>query len=168
MRTRMKIRSWLALGGFAVLSTAACSSTPDADKYPSVDSFCTERANQECQVAAKCAATMGDCLSARKAQCTADAGSSTTSTRQYRSGNAQACIDKTHDTYSKDGTITPTDLKALADTCGRVFQGTAKALAACTSSFDCEGSLICDKMLCAPANTKSKGSGCASAGDQCE
>jgi hypothetical protein len=163
----MKIRSWLALGGFAVLSTAACSSTPAADKYPDVDSFCTEVANQQCQVAAKCAATMADCLTARKTQCTSDATAETTTTRQYRSGNAQACIDKTTSTFAMDGTITPAQLTDLANTCGRVFQGTAMALAACTTDFDCSGSLICDKMLCAPANPVAKGAGCASAGDQC-
>lgn len=164
----MKIQSWLALGGFVALSMAACSSTTEADKYASVDSFCSEKAKQECQVAAKCAATTDACLSARKTQCTSDAASAMSSTRQYRSANAQACIDKTHDTYSKDGTITPGDLKALRDTCGRVFQGTQKALQTCVSTYDCEGSMICDKMLCAMPNSKSKGSGCASAGDQCE
>ena len=164
----MKIRSWLALGGFAAISMAACSSAPDAVKYPSVDSFCSEKANQECQVAAKCAATMDSCLSARKAQCASDATSSSSSTRQYRAANAQACIDKAHDTYSKDGTITPGDLKALRDTCGRVFQGSQKALQACASNYDCDGAMICDKMLCAMPSSKSKSAGCASAGDQCE
>jgi hypothetical protein len=166
----MKIRSWLALGGFAVISMAACSSTPDAVKYPSVDSFCSEKANQECQVAAKCAATMDSCVSARKAQCASDAAaaSSSGSSRQYRAANAQACVDKTHDSFSKDGTISPTDLKTLRETCGRVFTGSQKALQACVSDFDCEGSMICSKLLCAMPSSKSKGAGCASAGDQCE
>jgi hypothetical protein len=167
------MKNWLeSIGstGFVVLGAAltvvACSSAA-ADKYPSSDSFCEAKATEECQVTARCGVTEGSCLTVRKAACSSFVSSSASGSRQYRPGNAEACINKTHDVYGATAPITPTIQGEIDAVCSKVFQGTTKALGACTVTTDCEGDLICDKKLCANKVTKNSGDLCGNPGEIC-
>ena len=164
------MNKWLGLVfGLAVsgAAAAACSSTT-ADKYPTYDSMCTDVATQECQVAGTCLVETATCTAARKTVCLQAASAAITSGgRSYTAGRAEDCVNKTKDTYAKT-LITPTDLAALADTCGRVYSGSKNKGDICTSSYDCTGSLICDKGHCGDKAQKSKGDGCANPGETCE
>jgi hypothetical protein len=164
------MNKWLGLVFGLTISgaaAAACTTTA-ADKYPTYDSMCTDVATQECQVAGTCLVDTTTCTTARKTVClnvaaTAISGGG----RSYTAGHAEDCVNKTKDTYAKS-LITPTDLAALADTCGRVFAGTKAKGDTCTSSFDCTGTLVCDKQHCGDSVQKNKGDGCANPGETCE
>jgi len=159
---------WLGLLGAGVVlaagaaSAIGCSSS-ETDKYPSVDSFCAARAQEECKAADECGTQVAVCLSQRKASCTS---SPAATSRPYHSGNAQGCIDKTHDTYAKD-TITPDDLAALQTECDKVFQGSATSLGRCDTTQDCSGDLVCDKSVCAKRVEKNPGDFCGNPGEVC-
>jgi hypothetical protein len=170
----MKFR-WLGLGAslalFSLGSLVACSSSSSGPKYPDTASFCSAWATEECQVAARCAVPSANCTSARQADCQTFASTATADlTRTYNSGNAEACIDKIHDLYSSaaSGTaITPPQMADMADVCNRTFSGNVQSLKACTSNYDCSGSLICDKNFCANSTTKNLGDPCGDPGDVC-
>jgi hypothetical protein len=170
----MKFR-WLGLGtSLAVVSLAtlsACSSSSSGPKYPDTASFCSAWATEECQVTARCATPASACQTARQADCQTFAGTATAdATRTYNSGNAETCINKIHDLYSSaaSGTaITPPQMADMADVCNRAFSGNAASLAKCTSTYDCSGSLICDKGFCANSTAKNLGDPCGDPGDIC-
>ncbi len=153
----------LAISGAGV---AACTTTA-ADKYPTYDAMCTDVAAQECQVAGICLVATSDCTAARKKVCLAGASAAITAGRAYSAGKAEDCVNKTHDTYGKSP-VTPTALADLANTCGRVYGGTKAKGDICTSSYDCTGSLVCDKSHCGDKVDKKKGDGCANPGETCE
>lgn len=148
------------------LVVVACSGSEE-DKYSGVGAFCDAKAKEECRVAAKCAATEQACLTARRDACTKAAEAATVGTRAYRSNKAEACVDKTRETYAK-GTITPSDLAALNDVCARVFQGTVSQPGGCETSYDCADGLICDKKRCASRVEKRSGELCGNPGEVCE
>jgi hypothetical protein len=166
---------WLGLGASLALvsfaSLTACSSSSDGPKYPDTASFCSQWATEECQVASRCAASASACQTARQTDCQTFASAATAdANRSYNANNAEACIDKIHDIYSSaaSGTaITPTQMADQADVCNRVFSGNAASLAKCTSTYDCSGSLICDKGFCANSTTKNLGDPCGDPGDVC-
>jgi hypothetical protein len=169
------MKSWLkgiGSNGFVLVGAAfavvACSSTGDAaEKYPTSDSFCDAKAAEECQVAARCGVTEVSCTTAREAACSTFASQSSGGSRQYRPGNADACITKTHDVYSQSAPITPAIQAEIDSVCTKVFQGTTKALGACTATIVCEGDLICDKKLCASKVIKNTGDLCGNPGEVC-
>jgi hypothetical protein len=167
----MKFR-WLGLGAsLALVSLVACSSSSSGPKFPDTASFCNQWATEECQVASRCAAPAATCQSARQADCQTFASTASgDGQRSYNSGNAEACINKIHDLYSGAATgssITPTQMADMADVCNRTFSGNVQSLKACTSSYDCSGSLICDKNFCANSTTKNLGDPCGDPGDIC-
>jgi hypothetical protein len=167
------MKNWLkSIGGTGLVvisasfAVAACSSTA-ADKYPSSDSFCEARAKEECQVTARCGVTEVACLTARKQACSSFVTQSTGGSRQYRSANAEGCVNKVHDVYSGTAPITPAIQGEIDAACSKVFQGTTKELGACEATIDCEGDLICDKKLCANKVTKNSGELCGNPGEIC-
>jgi hypothetical protein len=149
----------------------ACSSSSSGPKYPDTASFCNQWATEECQVASRCAAPTATCQTARQADCQTFASTATAdAARSYNSGNAEACIDKIHDIYSSAASgsaITPPQMDDMADVCNRVFSGNVQSLQKCTSTYDCTGSLICDKGYCANSTTKNLGDPCGDPGDIC-
>ncbi len=158
---------WLGFLGAAGVMIAACSSA--SEPYPSASAFCAALANEQCQIAAACAVPKDNCTMARKALC-AEVAARLPANRQYTAGNAPACIDKTHAYYAADHVpLTPTEVAELDDACGRVFSGTVDRNGACASTFDCAGSLICDKGRCGERTVKTHaGDGCANAGEVCD
>src|SRR5207249_2863256 len=63
------MRSVLVLSIVSTLLGAACSSKV-ADKYPSIESFCQAKAQEECQVSPRCGVTAQACQNARAEACT--------------------------------------------------------------------------------------------------
>ncbi|MBK6690839.1 MAG: hypothetical protein IPG50_01305 [Myxococcales bacterium] len=146
----------------------ACSSTEEeeAPKYPTVDSMCQARATEECQVASKCGAKLETCVASRKATCATSAAASQTGTRAYRAKVGETCVNKAKEVYAK-APITPDDIAKLDETCQKAFQGTQAKLQACTTSYDCDGELICDKQVCAGKVEKKEGEFCGNPGEVC-
>jgi hypothetical protein len=167
------MKNWLkSIGGNglvvlgAALAVVACSSATE-EKYPTSSGFCEAKAKEECQVVARCGVSQANCLPAREAACSDVVSRSVGGTRQYRPGNAEACVNKTHDVYAQTAPLTPDIQGELDAVCAKVFQGTTKSLAACATTLDCDGDLICDKKLCAARVTKNEGELCGNPGEVC-
>jgi hypothetical protein len=77
-----------------------------------------------------------------------------------------ACIAKTKEIYAKRN-ITPSDIKAQAEVCERVFQGSLAKGASCSSAYACSGTLVCDRNFCAEKRDVNVGDGCANPGEVC-
>ncbi len=157
----------LAFGG--LFTVVACSSDAEGDKYPSVDSFCTAKAEEECKGGAGvCAVNEQTCKDARKQFCLNAANTATGIGRTYRAGNAEACLAKVAEVY-KALPITAEKEAPLTDACERVFLGTKTKAQACTNTFECESSsLICDKGFCQERVEKNENDGCSNAGEVCK
>jgi hypothetical protein len=131
------------------------------------EQFCKEYAHRECEkVAGFCSFPAASCEPSREAACREWAGRSKSGTRQFTAANVNRCLDQVSSTFSSS-TVTPTQLAALDDACGRVFQGIARARETCSVNFDCVGKLVCDKGLCGTPTTVSSGGGCANIGESC-
>ncbi len=161
---------WL-LAGVGVAGGVSGCTTDATDPYPSADSYCAARAEAECSQdnASACGATVEACKTKRKSACNTAASAATSGGRTYASGQVQGCVDKTKEIYAKK-TITPTDLKAQADVCERVFAGSAAKGAACTTDYSCSSSLVCDTRVkvCGEKVVKKLGDGCANPGESCD
>jgi len=128
--------------------------------------FCEQKAKHECQVATRCGVMTDVCVAARSDECRDFAKESSTVTRAYKSDNVGPCLDKTKSVYAKS-TITQTDLAALNEACGRVFEGSSTTTDSCTVDYDCLGPLVCDKAKCGARVAKNKGEQCSNAGEVC-
>lgn len=165
----MATRNWLLFSGFLVLVSSGCGGGSGTEM--TTELFCAQKAESECQVAARClTADMAVCLAKRKSACQTFAASQTMppTVRVFRPGNVSKCISVTKDTYAKLAPIPAADLAALDDVCASVFQGDVKKDSECTVKYDCQSGLICDKGLCEPKFIKKKGELCANPGEVCE
>jgi hypothetical protein len=161
----LKVLSLLSFAG--ALALVACSSDDAGEKYPSSESFCTEKADVECTAAASlCAATVDACKSRRTTLCQQAAAAASATGRTYRPGAAEKCINDTRDLYAAK-TIDLAKEKTVDASCQRVFTGSKKKGEACAQPYDCEGTLTCDK-VCSDPTPKKKGEGCNNPGDVCE
>lgn len=155
------------------IALIACSSSDDSEKYPSVDSFCTAKATAECNApsVATCGVTSAACQTARKAACNTAAAAATGQGRVYTPSNVEACLTAT-DTAYRNPTVAA-DLTARDDACNRVFSGTKGKSVACTSEYDCQGTLVCDLSKnpnggnCADKVAKGLNDPCTDPGDIC-
>lgn len=132
------------------------------------EEFCTEYARTECAtVGTWCASATPDaCNSTRAAACQQRAAAWKSASRPFNPKNAQICIDKVKAVYATTP-ISAENLRALDDTCARVYQGVVARNAACTVSPDCAEGMICDKGLCGPRVVVAVGGGCANVGEVC-
>jgi hypothetical protein len=164
------IRQVLGSVAFGIgIAVVACSSSTPADKYPTVDSFCTAKADAECvqsKVADACGVTADTCKAARTNACKTVAANAVG--RNYTPGLAEDCINKTLAVY-QDRVIDPTKEDAYNDACNRVFAGTKNKSDPCTGLYDCSGSLICDtdKGFCADKVEKQLKDFCNNPGEVC-
>jgi hypothetical protein len=164
------IRRVLALMAFSGgIGIVACSSDAPADKYPSVDSFCTAKAEEECvtsKSADRCGVTADVCKGKRVAACQADA--SAAAGRSYTPSLADACLAATHAVYA-DPVVDSGKFQTYEDACNKVFAGKAAKGAPCTGAYDCSGALVCDTLqhLCADKVQKSANDFCGNPGEVC-
>jgi hypothetical protein len=167
----------MGLVGFAGFVAAAavvgaCSgSSPPGDKYPAMGDFCKAKAQGECaQVAGFCEVDQTACVTARTQDCIDFGTKAQGKGRAYVPGNAPACVDLATSTYSTNSIKDPaTTLATLEDTCNRVFSGSVPKNGACSSDYDCTGTLICDKKHCGEKTVvKNANDGCANAGEVCD
>jgi hypothetical protein len=175
--------SWLGFSTAAAIALSGCSAKSSAP-YPDVTSFCTAKAQAECQIAATCGFTSPtDCVTQRTSICNDDANQAASTgshTRKYTQANAPACIDRVNGLYGNNASmIAYNDLVgpgSLTDVCERVFSGSAAFNQSCQSTYDCAdshdecvpispGSMA---LVCAPTTKVAAGALCQNAGSVCE
>jgi hypothetical protein len=155
--------------GFVALIAACSSDSTPAPKYPTADSFCSAKADEECKaVAASCVVSVDTCKNARVQACTSNASSATGQGLTYRPENAEDCIAKTTAVYA-DRTIDPAKEKAFDESCGRVFSGNKQRNDACANLYECGSGLTCDldKKVCAVKTDRAEKDPCNNPGDIC-
>lgn len=184
----MRGAKWLSLGAVvAGLGAAfACSSSPPAQPYPDVSSFCSALASAECQVTAACGASLSTdaCESTETTNCTNAASSATAAgTRTYQPGNAKACIDLATKTYGNTAgsnanpLVNAAAIAALDVQCEAVFAGSVgdDSTTPCTSDDDCSNTTsVCTFIpvtaatgLCGQPSSTAEGAACNNPGQQC-
>ena len=166
----MNTRNLLTLMTFAgIVALVACSSdTTDDGAFSSSESFCTAKAEAECKtLGVKCSAADDACKSARVMACNAAATTSKGIGRAYRSGSAQACIDKINEVYKEGATITAASEAEAVKLCDRVFGGAKQERDPCANTFECAAELICDG-VCAKEEIVALNGGCGNAGQKCD
>jgi hypothetical protein len=170
-------------GASTMASTMTGCSSKSAAPFPDVTSFCTAKAQAECQIASTCGLTSAtDCVTAREALCNedADAAEKTGSgMREYTQANAKACIDKANAVFGNGVTTIPfaqlVGHGSETDVCEHVFAGDVPTNKDCTTSYDCSdtgdictptlpGSTI---LICAPPSAVALGAFCQDPGAQC-
>jgi len=166
MNTR-NLLSAIAFGG--VVALVACSSTEE-DKFASPDTFCSSKAEAECNgLAAKCGATVDACKTERTTLCKSGVVTANGQGRTYKADKVQDCLDSINNTYRSGGSsVTQEAETTTAAICARVVSGSKKELQACTNTSECDGALVCDKGVCAPEEKVSIGKQCNNAGQVCE
>lgn len=161
-----KALGWMALGGGIAL--IACGNDEPEYKYPSSDSLCEAKAAEECKVAGPvCAVTEQNCKTKRVDACRSLAGTALSQGRRYDPAKADDCIAKTIEAY-KDRVVDPVKEAAAKESCERVFAGAKKLSESCSSFYECEGTLICDRGVCATKTDRKKDQPCNNPGDICE
>jgi hypothetical protein len=160
-----KTLTFVALGG--VVALFACSSSEDSE-FSSSDSFCAAKADTECKhLALSCGVTVDQCKSKRTNLCNGGAATAAGQNRQYRANAARPCIDKTDEVF-KEKVILPEKEAEVLEVCDRVFGGTLAKNAPCEISLQCEGSMICDRGVCADKLATKLGEACNNPGQVCE
>jgi hypothetical protein len=181
----MRIRSSIgvaAVAAVAAVLVTGCSAKSSAP-YPDVTSFCTAKAQAECQISATCGfPSATDCETARAALCNTDANQAATTgshTRKYTQANAPKCIDAINSAFgnnaSKVSYMQLVGAGSVTDFCERVFSGTAAFNQPCQSSYDCADSTDecvpvspgLTTLICAPITKVGSGDLCQNAGDVC-
>jgi len=157
----------VALSFAPFVAVVACSSDEATDKYPSADSFCSAKADTECQAAAPvCAANIDTCKTTRTQSCNSAAGQATGGGRTYRPAQADKCINDTKTLYATK-VVDLDKEKTVEDECQRVFTGSKNKGDACTQPYDCSGELVCDRGHCAEKKPVGLNDGCANPGETC-
>jgi hypothetical protein len=131
------------------------------------EQFCQDYARAECsQVASFCSASAEACEPVRVAACREAAGRLKGVGHEFNPGNTDRCLKKVKEAYATLP-IYPATLKAVDDTCARVFAGTARAVEPCVVDYDCVEGLICDKGRCGTEKIVAANAGCANIGERC-
>jgi len=167
------IRKMLMLVGFgAGMALLACTTDDATEKYPSADSFCTAKANEECvtsKLAEACSVANDRCKDQRLIACNKVTSAATSSGRTYRGSNVDACLQRLHEAY-QDRVVSADKDKAATEACEKVFVGLKKKSETCTGLYDCEGTLTCDLekgSVCAEKRTLAKDDPCNNPGEIC-
>lgn len=166
----MNTRNFLSLISFgSIVALAACSST-EADKFASSDSFCSAKAEAECNgLARRCNAPVDACTKRRNTTCNTSGATAAGQGRSYRANAAQDCIDSINSTYKNNANDVTADTEAeTAKVCERVFSGAKTESNTCTNTFECAGALICDKGVCIKEEKVALKGQCNNAGQICE
>ena len=165
MNTRTML-TLIAFGGTVAL--VACSSTDEAP-FASSDSYCSSRAEAECNgLAKKCGASVDACKKERVTVCTSANSAAVAQGRSYHSDQVQTCLDSINDTYKNSAAdVTPNEETKTQAICDRVYSGSKQESETCTQTYECQGALICDKGVCAAENIVALKGQCNNAGDVC-
>ena len=159
--------NWLGKGVLVAMVVAGCGGGGGGTTVTVAD-FCAQKADKECQVVDSCGtADKPTCLVARKAECMTLAADAQVAPRIFRAANISACINQTSSVYATKGTITPMQLDMMNEACQYVFQGDVAESSPCKVKYDCTGTLICDKGVCAKKTTKNATELCGNPGEIC-
>lgn len=155
----------VACGGLVAL--VACSGSDEDEAFSTSSAFCTAKAEAECKnLAGTCGATEELCKPKRTDACNTAATAATGTGRAYRANAAQGCIDKVNAAFSPK-VIDPAKETEANEACERVFGGTKAKNAACASTFECDGALVCDRGVCADKSATALGEACNNPGQVC-
>lgn len=166
IRTNFFSRAFL-VGAAAFVGLVACGGDEAEERYPSSDAFCEAKAKEECNaVALQCGATVDACTKGRKSSCLQAAATASGEGRNYKASAAESCIEKTKELFAAR-TIDPTKEDAQAEACERVFEGVKNKNEACEGDYQCKGTMVCDKSVCADKVERKEGDGCNNAGEVC-
>ena len=166
----MNTRSLLSVISFGgVVALVACSST-EADKFASSDSFCSAKAEAECNgLAKKCGAAIDACTKKRNSTCNTGSALAVNQGRSYHANAAQDCIDSVNSTYKNNGNDVTVETEAqTTKVCERVFSGAKTESQPCAITYECQGALICDKGVCIKEEKVNLKGQCNNAGQICE
>jgi hypothetical protein len=146
MRKRQTLRAVSFL-----FSALACSGE-GGDSGPPEDEFCPQYAEHECAtLAGWCGFTAESCRAARMDACQVRVLGLRSAARQYDGRQAIACLAKLKEVY-RSQPIAVANLRALDETCNRVYHGNHQRDEACSRDNDCQRGLVCDaRGLCSPA-----------------
>jgi hypothetical protein len=148
----------------ALLALAGCNK---GDGSMTEEQFCQQYASIECsKVSAFCSFNPMSCEPVRVNACREFASRVKGVGHQFNPGNTDRCLKKLEEAY-RSLPIGAVMLKAVDETCARVFEGTAKVTEACAADYDCAGGLICDKNHCGVEKVVASRSGCANIGERC-
>ena len=167
----MKAHTYVTAASLLALAAAATCGGGSSKPVTPGD-FCNQKATAECQVASQCGSTltMSNCVAERTTVCT-QFGSAIQAPRVFTPGNVGNCINNVKSVFAKTTAILATDLAKVDDVCNYVYQGNVAAQGACTTKYDCagktDGSIICDKGVCATKSVKGNGAGCSDPGAVC-
>jgi hypothetical protein len=156
------------LAGVLMFTDAGCGGGGGSSAPKSETDFCVAKAEHECEaLAPKCSFAEATCVTARTAACTNVLAPSQRSTvRAFNEDNIADCTRAIDSTLVKDA-ISPADWQKLTDVCNRVWSANRPKGGECTSSYDCEENLFCDKGFCASEVVKKAPDFCTTAGEVC-
>ncbi len=155
------------LAGVLIFTDLGCGGGGSSAPKTETD-FCVEKAEHECKtLVSKCQFAEATCVTARTAACSNVLAPSQRSTvRAFQEKNIPDCTRAIDTILAKDS-ITPADWQKLADACNRVWAATRAKGEICTSTYDCEKNLFCDKGLCASEIKKNSKDFCSDPGAIC-
>jgi hypothetical protein len=139
----------------------------------STSEFCSQYAQDVCQIATSCGVQMNTCVGYQLQQCTNFATAAIADgKRVYTPGNASNCLNKIKSAYTGTNVITPSTLADIDLACNYVFQGQVELnQSSCVTQYDCkgatDGSIVCDMGVCAKKTTISSGAMCMGFGYVC-
>lgn len=126
--------------GFSLIQ---CSSENATTKYPHVASFCTGRAEAECNdtiVETCAAASKDDCIAKRVSVCEDTiATPAEQADLTYDSRQGEACVNEVSRAYA-DAKVTSAEERSISEACSLVFSGPGKEGSTCTADIDCRQS----------------------------
>jgi len=173
--TPLKILGFVALSTAAVAVVAACGGGGGGGEVTR-DSFCEERAQQECETMVEfCGLTASTCVEERKAACNARAGNQATPRRIFKPENRSACLSEVKRAYSDDG-ITADQWNRMFEACDRVWEGSGSlsgnngTSSICEEPLDCLPQFICsfrDTGFCSEEIEVGRGQFCNNPGETC-
>ncbi|MBX3189951.1 MAG: hypothetical protein KF819_23190 [Labilithrix sp.] len=152
--------------GALVALFGGCSSTES--EFSTSDSFCTTKADTECKhLALSCGVGADACKSKRAQVCNAAAAAAGGQGRQYKPNSARPCIDKIDEIF-KEKVILPEKEAEVVELCERVFSGSVAKNGPCETSLQCDGTMVCDKGVCADKAPTKLDEACNNPGQVCD
>lgn len=163
----MRMSVLLASAGVVTALAAACQRE---DAATTVEAFCADRAQAECErLQGPCALPALDvCVATRRRACAEWATVLNVGMHKFRSQRTRECLDKVRLTLGASVPVAAID--DVDATCARVFEGAATVNATCAYDFDCVSPLTCDGIkggLCSTRREVVSGGGCANPGEVC-
>ena len=173
MRTLLVVGLVVGGVGLGACSSSSTSLPPNHDSA----TFCSNLAAAQCQVADTCASDTSACVTTLTNECNTTAATLEADGRAYQQPAAQACIDAWSSAVSNSNILVKYaalfGTGSISDKCNRVFTGSVAKDGACTTQYECSGSLSCFEdgtsgmAFCETETDVASGGLCGNPGDVC-